>query len=248
MCILPDWLLFTVPVTSNASRHFKSPLAMGEMPFKIKRASSVSISVVIDTGVNSNPDCTFSHLLFTPVSLILLLNIFMKEGIPMAQSSHVLHEIHPVFNTDSRILILGSFPSVKSRESQFFYGHPRNRFWDLLATLTGEPLPAGIEEKKSLLLAHHIAGWDVIASCDIEGSSDSSIHNVVPNDLSEILQTASIRQIFTNGGTAYRLYKKYCFPQTQQKAICLPSTSPANAAWSKKRLLTKWNQICPYLE
>ena len=185
---------------------------MGEMPFKIKRASSVPISVVIDTGVNRNPDCTFSHLIFTPVSLILLLNIFMKEGIPMAQSSHVLHEIHPVFNTDSRILILGSFPSVKSRES------------------------------------HHIAVWDVIASCDIEGSSDSSIHNVVPNDLSEILQTASIRQIFTNGGTAYRLYKKYCFPQTQQKAICLPSTSPANAAWSKKRLLTKWNQICPYIE
>ena len=141
----------------------------------------------------------------------------------MAQSSHVLHEIHPVFNTDSRILILGSFPSVKSRESQFFYGHPRNRFWDLLATLTGEPLPAGIEEKKSLLFAHHIAVWDVIASCDIEGSSDSSIHNVVPNDLSEILQTASIRQIFTNGGTAYRLYKKYCFPQTQQKAsVCHP--------------------------
>ena len=111
----------------------------------------------------------------------------------MAQSSHVLHEIHPVFNTDSRILILGSFPSVKSRESQFFYGHPRNRFWDLLATLTGEPLPAGIEEKKSLLLAHHIAVWDVIASCDIEGSSDSSIRNVVPNDLTEILQTASIQ-------------------------------------------------------
>ena len=110
----------------------------------------------------------------------------------MAQSSHVLHEIHPVFNTDSRILILGSFPSVKSRESQFFYGHPRNRFWDLLATLTGEPLPAGIEEKKSLLLAHHIAVWDVIASCDIEGSSDSSIRNVVPNDIRPILETADI--------------------------------------------------------
>ena len=136
----------------------------------------------------------------------------------MAQSSHVLHEIHPVFNTDSRILILGSFPSVKSRESQFFYGHPRNRFWDLLATLTGEPLPAGIEEKKSLLLAHHIAVWDVIASCDIEGSSDSSIHNVVPNDLSEILQTASIRQIFTNGGTAYRLYKKILFSTNSAKS------------------------------
>ncbi len=157
----------------------------------------------------------------------------------MAQSSHVLHEIHPVFNTDSRILILGSFPSVKSRESQFFYGHPRNRFWDLLATLTDEPLPAGIEEKKSLLLAHHIAVWDVIASCDIEGSSDSSIHNVVPNDLSEILQTASIRQIFTTVAlhTAYikntvfhKLSKKQsvCHPQVRQmqpgqRNACLPN-------------------------
>ena len=166
----------------------------------------------------------------------------------MAESSHVLHEIHPVFDTDSRILILGSFPSVKSRESQFFYGHPRNRFWSTLSTLTGEPLPTSIEAKKALLLAHHIAIWDVIASCDIEGSSDSSIRNVIPNDFTKILQTASIRQIFTNGGTADRLYKKYCFPKTQKKAICLPSTSPANAAWSKERLLTKWNQLLPYLE
>ena len=166
----------------------------------------------------------------------------------MAQSSHVLHEIHPVFNTDSRILILGSFPSVKSRENNFYYGHKQNRFWKLLAKLCEEETPQTVEEKTAMLLRHHIAIWDVIQSCDIKGSSDSSIRNVVPNDLSEILQTASIQQIFTNGGTAYRLYKKYCFPQTQQKAICLPSTSPANAAWSKKRLLTKWNQICPYLE
>jgi len=172
----------------------------------------------------------------------------MKEGIPMAESSHVLHEIHPVFDKNSRILILGSFPSVKSRENHFFYGHPRNRFWDILATLTGNTLPSTVEEKKALLLTHHIAVWDVIASCDIAGSSDSSIRNVIPNDFSEILQLASIRQIFTNGGTADRLYKKYCFPQTHMNAICLPSTSPANAAWSKERLLTKWNQICPYIE
>ena len=158
------------------------------------------------------------------------------------------HEFPPVYDENSEILILGSFPSVKSREMQFFYGHPQNRFWKVLAQVLNETVPQTIPEKKEMLLRHHIALWDVIASCDIAGSSDSSIRNVVPNDLTEILQTTSIRQIFTNGGTAYRLYKKYCFPQTQQKAICLPSTSPANAAWSKKRLLTKWNQICPYLE
>ena len=160
----------------------------------------------------------------------------------------VQHEIPPLYDGHSKILILGSFPSVKSREGHFFYNHPQNRFWRVLAAVTGQETPGTILEKKEFLLRSGIALWDVIASCEIEGSSDSSIHNVVPNDLSEILQTASIRQIFTNGGTAYRLYKKYCFPQTQQKAICLPSTSPANAAWSKKRLLTKWNQICPYLE
>ena len=158
------------------------------------------------------------------------------------------HEFSPVYDENSEILILGSFPSVKSREMQFFYGHPQNRFWKVLAQVLNETVPQTIPEKKEMLLRHHIALWDVIASCDIAGSSDSSIRNVVPNDLTEILQTASIRQIFTNGSTADRLYKKYCFPQTQQKAICLPSTSPANAAWSKERLLTKWNQICSYLE
>ncbi len=165
----------------------------------------------------------------------------------MASSSHVYHEIQPVYDHTSKILILGSFPSVKSRENHFFYGHPRNRFWDILATLTGTPLPTSVEEKKTLLYTNHIAVWDVIASCDITGSSDSSIHNVVPNDLTQILQTAPVQQIFTNGGTADRLYKKYCLPQTGRQAICLPSTSPANAAWSKERLLTKWIQICSFL-
>ena len=161
---------------------------------------------------------------------------------------HIEHIFAPVYDADSEVLILGTLPSVKSRENHFYYGHKQNRFWKVMANLCGEPVPETIEEKKAMLLAHHIAIWDVIQSCDIKGSSDSSIRNVVPNDLTEILQTASIRQIFTNGGTADRLYKKYCFPQTQQKAICLPSTSPANAAWSKERLLTKWNQICSYLE
>ena len=216
---------------------------MGEMPFKIKRASSVPISVVIDTGVISNPDCTFSHLLFTPVSLILLLNIFMKEGIPMAQSSHVLHEIHPVFNTDSRILILGSFPSVKSRENNFYYGHKQNRFWKLLAKLCEEETPQTVEEKTAMLLRHHIAIWDVIQSCDIKGSSDSSIKNVTPTDLKQILDHCQIRQIYANGNKAGALYKKYQQPLTERDILVLPSTSPANAAWSLDRLYEKWSEI-----
>ena len=216
---------------------------MGEMPFKIKRASSVPISVVIDTGVNSNPDCTFSLLLFTPVSLILLLNIFMKEGIPMAQSSHVLHEIHPVFNTDSRILILGSFPSVKSRENNFYYGHKQNRFWKLLAKLCEDETPQTVEEKTAMLLRHHIAIWDVIQSCDIKGSSDSSIKNVTPTDLKQILDHCQIRQIYANGNKAGALYKKYQQPLTERDILVLPSTSPANAAWSLDRLYEKWSEI-----
>ena len=118
---------------------------------------------------------------------------------------HITHSFEPIYNEDSEILILGTLPSVKSRENNFYYGHKQNRFWKLLAKLCKEETPQTIEEKTSMLLRHHIAIWDVIQSCDIKGSSDSSIHNVVPNDLSEILQTASIRQIFTNGGTAYRL-------------------------------------------
>ena len=156
---------------------------------------------------------------------------------------HITHSFEPIYNEDSEILILGTLPSVKSRENNFYYGHKQNRFWKLLAKLCEVETPQTVEEKTAMLLRHHIAIWDVIQSCDIKGSSDSSIHNVVPNDLSEILQTASIRQIFTNGGTAYRLYKKYCFPQTQQKAICLPSTSPANAAWSLERLCEAWHVI-----
>ena len=153
------------------------------------------------------------------------------------------HNFPPVYNEDSRILILGSFPSVKSREQQFYYGHPQNRFWKVLAALTDSPLPDTTEQKKELLLQNKIALWDVIAECEIIGSSDSSIRNVVPNDLSQILNRASIRQIYTNGGTAHRLFLKYLKKSAGMDAVRLPSTSPANAAWSLERLIKDWSCI-----
>ncbi len=157
--------------------------------------------------------------------------------------SREIHTIPPVFDSHSKILILGSFPSVKSRESQFFYGHPQNRFWGVLAAVPGQPLPSDIAEKKEFLLRNHIALWDVIESCEITGSSDSSIRNAVPNNLNRILCAAPVCQIFTNGRTAGRLYDKYCLNDTGRPALCLPSTSPANAAWSLDRLVTAWNAV-----
>ena len=150
------------------------------------------------------------------------------------------HTFAPVFDENYRILILGTFPSVKSRENNFYYGHPQNRFWKVTAALTGSPVPETIEEKKAMLLAGRIAVWDVIASCDIEGSSDSSIRNVVPNDIAGLLAKNGIRAVFCNGGKAYELYVKYCEKQCGIKAIKLPSTSPANAAWSLQRLTESW--------
>lgn len=151
-----------------------------------------------------------------------------------------LHTIAPVFGENSKILVLGSFPSVKSREEGFFYGHPQNRFWKVIANAFDTPTPQNIEEKKALLLSNGIALWDVIHSCDIVGSSDSSIKNVVPNDISKILKTASIEKIITNGKKADSLYKKYIEPKFNIKATCLPSTSPANAQWSLDRLCDVW--------
>ena len=155
----------------------------------------------------------------------------------------VEHPIRPVYDKNSHILILGSFPSVKSREANFFYGHPQNRFWKVLATVFGVEVPGTVEEKRAFLLVHGVAVWDVIKSCDIVGSSDSSIKNVVPNDLWEILNHADIRQIFVNGKTAEQYYKKYIEKEIGRKSICLPSTSPANAAWNVERLVTEWRQI-----
>lgn len=159
------------------------------------------------------------------------------------QEQNVFHEIAPVYDKTSKILILGSFPSVKSREMGFFYGHPQNRFWKVLADLLQEELPTTIAEKRTMLLEHHIAVWDVIASCKITGSSDSSIRDAVPNDLSTILKTSQIQNIYANGGTAWRLYQKYTRPQTGIDAIKLPSTSPANAAFSFERLKEAWQII-----
>jgi len=121
----------------------------------------------------------------------------------------VIHPIDPVYDEKSNILILGSFPSVKSREEGFFYGHPQNRFWKVLANIYKEPVPLGKDEKKAFLLKNHIAVWDVICSCDIEGSSDASIRNVVANDMNIILSNTAIKKIYVNGKKAEQLYQKY---------------------------------------
>ena len=158
----------------------------------------------------------------------------------MSDTSHIIHPIPPLYDAECKILILGSFPSVKSREAMFFYGHPQNRYWKLIARLFDEPVPTTIEEKKHLALTHHIAMWDTIRSCTITGSSDSSIRDVVPNDLSVILDHSKVERIFCNGATSHKLYMKYIFPMTRIKAVKLPSTSPANAAWTLPKLLSVW--------
>ena len=155
----------------------------------------------------------------------------------------ISHPIPPVYDNNAKVLILGSFPSVKSREGQFFYHHPQNRFWKVLSAVTHAPLPQSIEEKKTLLLQRHIALWDTIQSCEITGSSDSSIRNVVPNDLHPILDATGLRRIYCNGGVSYQLYQRYLYPQLQIQAVKLPSTSPANASWSLERLIDAWKQI-----
>ena len=161
----------------------------------------------------------------------------------MAEYQKVRHEFAPVYDENSRILILGSFPSVKSREQQFYYGHSQNRFWKVLARLTGTPLPQTTEEKKTMLLQNHIAIWDVIAQCEIIGSSDSSIREVVATDLQQILESADIRQIYANGNTAKKLFDKYQKERCGREIIGLPSTSPANAAYSLEKLLEHWSCI-----
>ncbi len=156
----------------------------------------------------------------------------------------IKHPIPPLYNKSSKILILGSFPSQKSREAMFFYGHPQNRFWRVLSSILETPLPQSVEEKKSMLLDNGIALWDSIASCDIIGSSDSSIKNVVPNDLTPILEESNIKAIFTNGKTSDKYFKKY---NPTLSAICLPSTSPANASRSIEVLVDEWKIIKNYL-
>ena len=150
------------------------------------------------------------------------------------------HPFPPLFNSHSKILILGSFPSVKSRENNFFYGHPQYRFWKVMAQVLGEEVPKTSDEKRDILLKHGVALWDCIASCEISGSSDASISSVVPNDLSKILEKADIQAVFCNGKKAHDLYNKHILPKCKKEAVFLPSTSPANAAWSLEKLISEY--------
>lgn len=152
-----------------------------------------------------------------------------------------LHPIPPLYDGRSTVLVLGSFPSVQSRKGMFFYHHPQNRFWKVLAGVYGCAVPETVEEKRTMLLENHVALWDVIASCEIEGSSDASIRSAVPTDLTPILEAASIRRIFCNGAASYKLYTLHQQAHTGLPAVRLPSTSPANAAWSLPRLIEAWS-------
>lgn len=152
-----------------------------------------------------------------------------------------IHTIKPFFSSDSEILILGSFPSVKSRETGLYYGHPHNRFWNVIANVYGEPIPRSVEEKKEMLAAHKIALWDVIASCEINGSSDASIKNITVNPVEELICSTNVDRIITNGKTAQKYYEKYLQKKTGLAACDLPSTSPANAAYSLEALIKAWS-------
>ena len=160
---------------------------------------------------------------------------------------YILHPFPPTWDNHSRILILGSFPSVKSREVGYFYGHPQNRFWKVLAAIFEEPVPEEIEVRRDFLLRNRVAVWDVLASCEITGSSDSSIRNAVPNDIQPILLGADIRQIYCNGKKSHAIYTKYIGNKIGREAICLPSTSPANAQWTLPRLIEAWSVLREHL-
>ena len=161
---------------------------------------------------------------------------------------HIIHSIEPVFDTESRVLILGTMPSPKSREVQFYYGHPQNRFWRVLAAVLGEEVPQSVPEKKAMLLRHRIALWDVLAECEITGASDSSIRNPVANDLSVILDHAPVQAVFTTGATAWKLYTRLQKPHTGIEAVRLPSTSPANCAVKMEALTEAYKATLPWLE
>ena len=159
----------------------------------------------------------------------------------------VTHEFDAFFDKDSRVLILGTIPSPKSREQGFYYGHPQNRFWKVLADVLDEEFPQTVEERKGFLKRNHIALWDVLESCKIKGASDVSIRNARPNDMNRILQAADIRAIFATGAKAAQLYKKLCFPECGVEAVRLPSTSPANCGCSYEKLREAYSQICDYV-
>ena len=161
----------------------------------------------------------------------------------MSGAARLCHPFPPLFDAQSRVLILGSFPSVRSREQRFFYGHPQSRFWPMLAAVYGEPVPVSVPEKRALVLRHGLALWDVIASCEIEGSSDASIRSVVPNDLGRIFDACDIRLVCCNGTRSHQLYGRTIEPHVNRPAVCLPSTSPANARWTLAALTAAWSAV-----
>ena len=161
----------------------------------------------------------------------------------------VYHTLEPVFDAHSRVLILGTMPSPKSREAQFYYAHPQNRFWPTLARLFDEPLPPTSDARRCFALRHGIALWDVLQSCEIEGASDASIRSAVPNELSVVLDNAPIQAVFTTGRRAYELYNRLCLHKmTEHECICLPSTSPANRRVSDLELQKAYSVILNYLD
>ena len=155
----------------------------------------------------------------------------------------VSHEFSPVYDRTSRVLLLGSIPSPKSREVGFYYGHPQNRFWKVLATVLGENLPETIPQKKAMLKKHHVALWDVLESCTIVGASDTSIEDAVPNKIGELVKASHVERIFCTGATAHKLYQKYCAADVGIDAEKLPSTSPANCAVSFEKLVEAYRKI-----
>lgn len=163
------------------------------------------------------------------------------------EAGFVTHEFDAFFDKDSRVLILGTIPSPKSREQGFYYGHPQNRFWKVLADVLDDVVPQTVKERKDFLTRHNIALWDVLESCEIKGASDVSIRNARPNDMNRILQAADIRAIFATGAKAAQLYKKLCFPECGVEAVRLPSTSPANCGCSYEKLRESYSQICDYV-
>lgn len=165
-----------------------------------------------------------------------------KEKEDMTQERYT-HTCYPIFDEDCRVLILGTFPSVKSRETMFYYGHPQNRFWKVLPALFGEEIPKTPEEKTALLLRNHVALWDVIESCEVTGSSDNSIRNVIPNDVTKITENCKIQAIYGNGEMSVKLYNRYLKEKTGREIVKLPSTSPANASYSLERLIECWSVI-----
>lgn len=163
------------------------------------------------------------------------------------ESERIIHAFAPVFSGESRVLILGTMPSPKSRLLGFYYSHPRNRFWPVMARIFAEDAPKTPEEKTGFCLRHKIALWDVLKECDIEGASDSSIKNAVPNDISVILNSADIKAVFTTGTTAAKLYHKFIEPKTGIAAIPLPSTSPANAKIGVEELAEEYKRILNFI-